>query len=122
MMAGPGRPSPRTLSEAFMKGGEDGGKGSQRNRTALLAFFGQVVTAEILMASENGCPIEIHKIAIDQCDEMYDEDCQGPTYMPFYRAKYDAKTGQSPNSPREQVRNLAGDTPWSVLMNVSSTL
>ncbi len=67
------------------------GLGSKRNRTALLAFFGQVtqsisrneiyfyyknmfqvVTAEILMASEGGCPIEIHRIPIDTCDEMFD--------------------------------------------------
>jgi dual oxidase len=103
MMAGPDRPSPRKLSQVFMKG--DDGMGSARNRTALLAFFGQVVTADILMASENGCPLEIHSIEIDKCDEMYDQDCQGVTYMPFYRAKYDPQTGQSPNSPREQVRN-----------------
>ena len=42
MMAGSHRPSPRKLSEAFMKG-EDG-LPSARNRTALLAFFGQVST------------------------------------------------------------------------------
>jgi hypothetical protein len=68
-----------------------------------------VVTAEILMASESGCPLEVHKIAIDKCDEMYDDECKGDTWMPFYRAKYDSVTGQSPNSPREQV-NLANIT------------
>lgn len=57
------------------------------------------------MASENGCPLEIHKIEIDKCDEMYDEECQGETSMPFYRANYDPSSGQSPNSPREQVCN-----------------
>ena len=41
MMAGPDRPSPRRLSQAFMKG-DDEGMGSTRNRTAMLAFFGQV--------------------------------------------------------------------------------
>ena len=45
----------------------------------------QVVTAEILMASETGCPLEVHKISIDRCDEMFDEDCHGDTWMPFYR-------------------------------------
>ena len=34
------RPSPRSLSEAFMKGSD--GHGSVRNRTTMLAFFGQV--------------------------------------------------------------------------------
>ena len=40
MMAGSDRPNPRKLSQAFMKGVD--GLGSLRNRTALLAFFGQV--------------------------------------------------------------------------------
>ena len=57
------------------------------------------------MASEHGCPIEMHQIKIDKCDEMYDESCQGDTTMPFHRARYDPTTGQSPNSPREQVKN-----------------
>jgi hypothetical protein len=69
-----------------------------------LLLSGQVVSAEILMASEHGCPIEMHRIPIEKCDEMYDEQCDGQTFMPFHRAHYDTKTGQSPNSPREQVR------------------
>lgn len=65
---------------------------------------GQVVTGEIVMASESGCPIEHHRIPVDKCDHMYDPDCQGAKHMPFLRAAYDRATGQSPNSPREQVR------------------
>jgi hypothetical protein len=42
MMSGENRPSPRQLSQAFMKG-EDG-LGSLLNRTALQTFFGQVGT------------------------------------------------------------------------------
>ena len=56
------------------------------------------------MASESGCPIEMHKIDIEKCDEMYDAECTGEKFMPFHRAWYDHKTGQSPNSPREQVK------------------
>ena len=109
MMAGSNRPSPRKVSQFLMKG--DDGIGSLRNRTALLAFFGQVVSAEILMASESGCPLEIHHIEIEQCDEMYDEHCQANKNlsMPFYRANYDRLTGQSPNTPREQVNRM---TSW----------
>ena len=70
-----------------------------------LFFAGQVVSAEILSASELGCPIEMHRIAIEKCDEMYDPDCKGDAFMPFHRAHYDKNTGQSPNSPREQVRH-----------------
>ncbi|UYV75198.1 bli-3 [Cordylochernes scorpioides] len=65
--------------------------------------IGQLVTSEILMASESGCPIEFHKIEIDACDEMFDKNCQGGRYMPFHRARYDHRTGQSPNNPREQM-------------------
>lgn len=57
------------------------------------------------MASESGCPIEHHRIPVDKCDHMYDPDCEGTKYMPFLRAAYDRNTGQSPNSPREQVSN-----------------
>lgn len=89
--------------------GKDG-LASQTNRTALLAFFGQVVTNEIVMASESGCPIEMHRIEIEKCDEMYDKECRGDKYIPFHRTAYDRDTGQSPNAPREQViikQNLA---------------
>ena len=63
------------------------------------------MSAEILMASESGCPLEIHHIKIEKCDEMYDKECQANKNlsMPFYRANYDRITGQSPNTPREQV-------------------
>ncbi|CAG0891147.1 unnamed protein product [Darwinula stevensoni] len=107
MMAGEGRPSPRMLSQIFMKG-EDG-MGSGLNRTALLVFFGQLVSSEILMASEPGCPIELQRIPIEKCDEMYDKDCQGDQWMPFHRAWYDDRTGQSPNCPREQMNAM---TSW----------
>lgn len=107
MMAGDDRPSPRALSQALLKG--DDGKPSSRNLTALFAFFGQMVSSEILMASETGCPIEFHKIAIEKCDEMYDKNCKGDKFMPFHRAIYDPSTGQSPNSPREQVNLM---TSW----------
>lgn len=61
------------------------------------------MTGEIVMASESGCPIEMHKIEVEKCDEMYDKDCSGERHIPFHRAAYDRSTGQSPNSPREQV-------------------
>ena len=67
-----------------------------------------MVSAEILMASEHGCPIEMHRIQIEKCDEMYDEQCDGQTFMPFHRASYDPNTGQSPNNPREQVGDWVG--------------
>lgn len=72
----------------------------------VIMFSGQVVSSEILMASESGCPIEVHHIDIERCDEMYDKDCQGNKYIPFHRAGYDRRTGQSPNSPREQVYHI----------------
>lgn len=110
------RPSPRTISQAFMKGSD--GLKSVKNRTALATFFGQVVSAEILMASEHGCPIEMHKIPIEKCDEMFDENCTGESSMPFHRANYDRRTGQSPNSPREQMNRM---TSWIDASFVYST-
>ena len=48
----------------------------------------------------------MHRIPIEKCDEMYDPECKGDVFMPFTRANYDKNTGQSPNSPREQVRKI----------------
>ena len=70
------------------------------------------------MASESGCPIEMHKIPIEKCDEMYDEECTGDKFMPFHRAGYDKKTGQSPNTPREQQNSM---TSWIDASFVYST-
>lgn len=106
-MAGQDRPSPRKLSDLFMQG--DDGLPSVKNRTALFAFFGQLVTSEIIMASESGCPIEFHRIDVDKCDPVFDKECQGNKYIPFLRADYDRQTGRSPNSPREQVADKQGD-------------
>ncbi|KAG0414764.1 hypothetical protein HPB47_008047, partial [Ixodes persulcatus] len=115
-MIAEGRPSPRSLSQDLFKG-EDG-LPSTRNLTVLFVFFGQVISSEVLMASEPGCPIEFHRIPISRCDEMYDSKCTGQRYMPFHRAHYDVKTGQSPNNPREQT-NLA--TSWIDASYVYST-
>ncbi|XP_046466415.1 dual oxidase isoform X1 [Neodiprion pinetum] len=107
MMAGQDRPSSRKLSDLFMQG--DDGIPSVKNKTALFAFFGQLVTAEIIMASESGCPIEFHRIDVEKCDKVFDKDCQGNKYIPFQRADYDRETGHSPNSPREQINKV---TSW----------
>lgn len=66
-----------------------------------------VVGFQVVMASESGCPIEMHHIEIEKCDEMYDKECKGNRYIPFHRASYDRETGQSPNSPREQVKTAS---------------
>merc|ERR550532_3254617 len=90
--------------------GSDEGQGSVINRTTMLAFFGQVVTSEILMASEmQSCPIEVTKIPISRCDDTFDPECRGETTMPFYRAQYDTGTGKNPNMPRQQKNKI---TAW----------
>ena len=48
----------------------------------MFALFGQVVSSEILMASESGCPIEYHAIKIEKCDPMFDRNCKGGRTMP----------------------------------------
>ncbi|XP_063910993.1 dual oxidase isoform X1 [Zophobas morio] len=117
MLAGQNRPSPRKLSRLFMRGLD--GLGSMSNRTALLAFFGQMVTSEVVMASESGCPIEMHHIEIEKCDDVYDKECRGDKYIPFHRAGYDRKTGQSPNSPREQLNQVSSWIDGSFIYSTS---
>lgn len=70
------------------------------------------------MASDHGCPIEMHQIPIEKCDEMYDKECNGGMTMPFHRARYDKRTGQSPNAPREQINRM---TSWIDASFVYST-
>ncbi|KAG1681999.1 Dual oxidase [Nymphon striatum] len=117
MMAGQDRPSPRLITEALMKGAD--GQASLLNRTAMFVFFGQVVSFEIMMASESGCPIEMQKIEIERCDHMYDKSCKGNRYMPFHRAGYKTETGQSPNNPREQVNAMTSWIDASFLYSTS---
>lgn len=119
MLNGKDRASPRRLSQLFMRG-EDG-LGSKSNRTAMLAFFGQVVSNEIVMASESGCPIEMYKIEIEKCDEAYDSECKGDKYIPFHRAAYDRETGQSPNAPRDQINQVTSWIDGSFVYSTSET-
>lgn len=119
MLNGKDRASPRRLSRLFMRG--DDGLGSKSNRTAMLAFFGQVVSNEILMASESGCPIEMFKIEIERCDEVYDPECRGDKYIPFHRAAYDRDTGQSPNAPRDQINQVTSWIDGSFVYSTSET-
>ena len=54
-------------------------------------------------STQNSCPLEMLKIPVPKCDEVFDKDCEGKTEIPFSRAKYDKNTGHGLNSPREQV-------------------
>ena len=70
------------------------------------------MSAEILRASEAGCPIEMHKIPIGMGDEMYDAEGKGDKFMPFHRAGYDTKTGQV-----QTTTNLQTNQPMDKIIN-----
>jgi dual oxidase len=99
------KPSARLLSQQFMRGQD--GMPSAKNRTTLLPFFGEFLAFDILQGLETGCPFEVLKIPIAQCDGSFDKGCHGETAMPILRTKYDEKTGQSPNNPRAQVNMMS---------------
>lgn len=73
-----------------------------------LSFFflfpfaaGQQVVEEILDAQRPGCPPEYFDIPIP-ADHPYHNRTTVKA-MPFLRSRYDMRTGQSPNNPRQQV-------------------
>uniref|UniRef100_A0AC35FZC6 NAD(P)H oxidase (H2O2-forming) n=1 Tax=Panagrolaimus sp. PS1159 TaxID=55785 RepID=A0AC35FZC6_9BILA len=103
-------PSARVISDLVFKG--QSGIPSQRNLTTMIAFFtffSQVVAYEIMHSTQNSCPLEMLKIPVPKCDEVFDKECEGKTEIPFSRAKYDKTTGHGLNSPREQVNDR---TSW----------
>ncbi|XP_014669045.1 PREDICTED: dual oxidase 1-like [Priapulus caudatus] len=101
-MAGVDRPNPRLLSDAIFKGRD--GLPSSLNRTAMFAFFGQVVAYEIMHGMDKTCPIEVFNVPMTSCDK--DGACtpEAGNGMPVSRIKYAAQTGESMNNPRAQVQ------------------
>ena len=59
------RPSPRDLSQAFMKGAD--GLGSLRNRTAMQTFFGQVGLVPIVSLESAFIALEDCNTSADKC-------------------------------------------------------
>eukprot|EP00117_Sycon_ciliatum_P014232 scpid13674/ scgid14577/ Dual oxidase 1; Large NOX 1; Long NOX 1; NADPH thyroid oxidase 1; Thyroid oxidase 1 len=104
-LAGQKRPNPLSLSAGIMKGMT--GRRSYQSKTAMLVFFGQQVVEEILDAQRAGCPPEYANIKIPDDHEYSEETSVGD--MPFLRTRYDMRTGQSPNNPRQQLNEI---TPY----------
>lgn len=106
-MAGPKRPNPFEISTAALRGKM--GFGSQRGRNAMLTFFGQQVVEEIMDAQRPGCPREFENIDVPKGHDLYDREGKGNVQLPFQRSRYDARTGYSPNNPRQQINEI---TPY----------
>ncbi|XP_063423293.1 dual oxidase-like isoform X1 [Mytilus trossulus] len=101
-----GRPSARLVSNAlFRQNTSTDSGGSYNNRTAFFAFFGQLVSFEVSDTDDTTCPIELLEIPVPKCDPDFDAQCTGTRKMPYERIKYDKHTGQSPNTPRQQVNS-----------------
>ncbi|GFR66424.1 dual oxidase [Elysia marginata] len=104
--AGKARPNPFTISQIAFSGSNR--LGSARNRNALLVFFGQQLVEEIMDVQRPGCPIEFFNIPVPK-DHTYNPDGKENLEMPFRRARYDQRTGFSPNNPRQQLNEI---TPY----------
>lgn len=102
-MAGQNRPNPFEISKVAHRGIM--GLGSERGRTALMTYYGQQVVEEIMDVQRPGCPREYENIVVPDNDPLYTAGIQ----MPFTRSRFDARTGQSPSNPRQQLNEI---TPY----------
>ncbi|XP_012281785.1 dual oxidase 2 isoform X2 [Orussus abietinus] len=100
--AGHNRPEPLELSEKLLSGNI--GSKSRTGKNALLVFFGQQVVEEILDAQRPACPPEYFNIKIPEGHRYRTKP--GHTEKPFLRTRYDARTGFSPNNPRQQLNEI----------------
>lgn len=106
-MAGPMRPNPFEISSAALRGPM--GFGSPRGRNAMITYFGQQVVEEIMDSQRPGCPREFENIDVPKGHDLFDRERKGNVQLPFIRSRYDFRTGQSPNNPRQQISEI---TPY----------
>ncbi|XP_012942535.1 dual oxidase 2 [Aplysia californica] len=104
--SGPNRPNPLDISKIAFHGKD--GLQSDRSRNALLVFFGQQLVEEIMDAQRPGCPREFFNIRVPK-GHKYNPSNKDDLEMPFLRARYDQRTGLSPNNPRQQLNEI---TPY----------
>jgi len=64
------------------------------------------VLSDILGTEKPGCPAEFLNIHIPSGDLVFDPAGTGDVVLPFQRIHWAMETGQSPNSPREQVGSI----------------
>lgn len=67
--------------------------------TIIYFCLAQHVAHEIVDTSRPGCPPEYMNIHVPKGKQKYDYK-----YIPFTRSNYHYDSGQSPNTPRQQVR------------------
>ncbi|XP_067686198.1 dual oxidase 2-like [Haliotis asinina] len=103
--SGQERPNPRSISNDLFKG--DAAIPSFYNRTALFAFFGQLVQREISDTDDATCPVEIIEIPIPRGDPDFDPESKGDKSMPYERIAYARNSGHSPNNPRKQINKAS---------------
>lgn len=74
---------------------------------------GQQVVEEIMDSQRPGCPREFENIDVPKGHDLFDPESKGNVQLPFIRSRYDFRTGQSPNNPRQQVYLI------SIMMEIS---
>lgn len=77
--------------------------------TMLGSLAGFHVLSDILAMEKPGCPAEFLNIYVPSGDLVFDPTGTGDVVLPFQRIQWATETGQSPNSPREQVGRVSFD-------------
>ncbi|ELU06497.1 hypothetical protein CAPTEDRAFT_191097 [Capitella teleta] len=103
--SGANRPNPREISNAIFDG--PSGLASRQNHTALFAYFGQLVSYEVVHASSPSCPAELLHVPVPDDDPDFNTNRSGQQFLPFVRSSYNKNSGISPGNPRKPTNKVS---------------
>lgn len=104
MPTGLDRPNPRFISTTVFT--QDGFVANEKGVSDFGWSFGQFIDHDITFNDDSHASEDFLPIQVPQCDEHFDEDCEGGVLIPMKRSKFMAETGTSADNPRRHVNSI----------------